>query len=84
MNDDPLGFAENQRKQIAYEVSQGLAAKEEEKETQSKLDRTFSEYSKNNPDNEDKTGFVQMWESGKIQPTISPSSDCLGPRSYRP
>lgn len=67
MNDDPVGFAENQRKQIAHKVRQDLKAENQEKETQSKLDKTFSEYSSNNPDNDDKTGFVQMWESGKIQ-----------------
>lgn len=67
INDDPKGFADNQRKQIAYEVKQEMKAENQEKETQSKLDQTFSEYSADNPDNDDKTGFVQMWESGKIQ-----------------
>lgn len=67
MNDDPAGFAENQRKAIKYEIMQDMKAEQREKETQSAIDKTFSEYSKRHPDNDDNTGFVQMWESGKIQ-----------------
>lgn len=67
VEDDPAGFAENQRKQIKYELRQEMNAEKQEEETQSKLDKTFNTYSSDNPDNDDGTGFVQMWESGKIQ-----------------
>lgn len=67
MNDDPVGYAENLKKIIAYEVKQEMKTEYQERETQSKVDKTFESYSSKHPDNDDKTGFVQMWESGKIQ-----------------
>jgi hypothetical protein len=64
---DPQGFLENQQKQNQYLINQGIQtgieaalAKNQEKETESRIETTYSSYAKENPD------FEKMWDTGEL------------------
>lgn len=74
IEDDPKGYATNLEKLYRHNA-QGLvrSAIEEydrtvkEQQEKTKIDNTFDSYASKNPSNKSKTGFVEMWDSGKIQ-----------------
>jgi hypothetical protein len=68
--DDPQAYREKLKESIYNKVKQDLTSELLNKEKEERTDRTYNEYSDTNPDNEDGTGFVQMWESGKLQKYI--------------
>ena len=69
-NDDPKGYANNLKLLVTSQVRESVKSELAAETEQQKMDKTFDSYSSDNPDTEDGTGFVQMWESGKIRTYI--------------
>ena len=74
LEDDPKGYATNLEKLYRHNAQSLVRSAIEdydktikERQEQSKVDNTFDSYAKKNPPNESKSGFLEMWDSGKIQ-----------------
>lgn len=60
MEEDPVGYEANRFAQFHHESKQLLEQEAIKKATADGLDKTFSDYEKNNPD------FKKMWDSGEL------------------
>jgi hypothetical protein len=59
--DDPKGYYANVLQQAKHEVGQDLAGKMDERNYESQIEHTFTEFAKQNPD------FDEMWDRGELQ-----------------
>jgi hypothetical protein len=70
-NDNPKEFIRTLHAAVTQQVKAELSSEIATKESEAKIDQTYDAYAGQNPDNDAKTGFVQMWESGVIQQFIN-------------
>lgn len=59
--DDPKGYYANVLQQAKYEVGTDLAGKMDERNYESQIEHTFTEFAKQNPE------FDEMWDRGELQ-----------------
>lgn len=59
--DDPKGYYANVLQQAKHEVGQDLAGRMDERNYESQIEHTFTEFAKDNPD------FDEMWDRGELQ-----------------
>lgn len=69
-NDDPKGYVKNLRLLITQQARETIKAEQKADDDEKRMARTFDTYADENKDNADGTGFMQMWNSGKIQAYI--------------
>ena len=70
MSDNPKEYTQYLIQVAKEEAKAEISAETEQKQIESKIDATYDAYAEKNPSNEDGTGFVEMWESGKIKEFI--------------
>jgi hypothetical protein len=58
---DPKGFAENQRLQLRYEMSQEVGGQFDRQNYESAIERTFESFAQKHPD------FDEMWDQGLLK-----------------
>jgi len=66
-NDDPKGYAENLRKYATQDAVVAVRADLNREKQEADITSSYDKYNNDNPANDDNTGFVQMWDAGKIQ-----------------
>jgi hypothetical protein len=70
MSENPKEYTQYLIQIAKNEAKAEISAETEQKQIESKIDATYDAYAEKNPANEDGTGFVEMWESGKIKEFI--------------
>ena len=70
MSEDPKGYSAYLVDIATKKAKAEMLAETQQKNVESQIDSTYDSYAEQNPANENKTGFVEMWESGDIQAYI--------------
>lgn len=66
-NDDPKGYMQNFLAVATQDISKTLRDEFAQKAQQDKTDETFDAYAKDNPTDKSGTGFMQMWDDGRLR-----------------